>query len=141
MVQIWPGQVGKWLEQERAFGLVQLCRLGGLTGGERISFSEPREKPDESSWYETEKGRNTIIGMVVKEGHLCFLIFEEFSYLFSIHIEEWQFHWLIRHFTIHVKGQARPSKKSFLLEPIYLLHKKASTDPNSVQIRAKALLL
>lgn len=84
--------MGKWLEQEPAFGPAQLCRLGGLTGAEHTSQSEPREEPSEISWYETEKGHDTIIGMVAKEGHLYFFIFEESSYLFYIQIEEWQLH-------------------------------------------------
>jgi len=36
MVVIWPGEVGKWLEQEPAFGPAQLCRLGGLLRAEHI---------------------------------------------------------------------------------------------------------
>lgn len=107
MVQIWPGQAGEQLEQESAFGPAQLCRLGGLTGAEHISWSEPREEPTEISWYETEKGHKAIIGMVAKEGHLYFFIFEESSYLVYIHIEEWQLHWLTCHFTIYMKGQSK----------------------------------
>lgn len=79
MVQIWPRQVRKWLESEPACGSAQHCRLGGLTRAEYISYSEPREEPTDISWLETEKGHNSVIGMVAKEGHLYFLIFEESS--------------------------------------------------------------
>ena len=61
---------------------------------------------------------------MAKEGHVYFSIFEESTYLFYSHIEEQQFRWLTCHFTMYVKGQARPSNESFLLDAIYSIKKQ-----------------